>query len=242
MLKKYNKLWVFGDSYSAPNVCVRPQDSFWGLLATHADISTVINCSRISNSFDSVCQLLIGMQTQYDWQNDLFLIGIPPLERVTVFDDYKDTAYQGACIDTKTWTKESIQIPAHHGLIALQNYGKDRLMITHSDRAWLETQTLRTIFLLTTWLDSRQANYMILNLSKSFDRDNQWGPSEFLLPYAVEHSRCILFENTYHDVNLNKNPPADFDKYGWAGHHGPDGNRCFYENSLLPNMQRNQLC
>ena len=241
MLKEYNKLWVFGDSYTTPELCVHPQESFWGLTAIHCNIPTIINCSRPVNSFDSVNHILVSMQQQFDWKNDLFLIGIPPLERITVFDDYVDTAYLGHEISTNTWTTDKFKINSHHGLIGLQNYGKDKQLIIHNDRAWVETQTLRTIFLLTAWLDSTKANYMIINLSKDFDVNNIWGPSEFVLPHAVNHPRCILFENTYHGINLNVNKPADFDQFGWTGHHGPVGNKHFFEKSLLPQIQKCNL-
>ena len=232
MLKEYNKLWVFGDSYTTPGLCVNPQDSFWGLTAQHFKISSIKNCSKSVNSFDSVCHLLISMQDQYDWDNDLFLIGIPPLERITVFDNFKDTAYFGHEIDANTWTSNHFKIPYHHGLIGMQNYGSNKELIIHSDRSWVETQALRTIFLLTTWLDSKNANYLIVNLSKPMDKDNLWGPSEFVLPFCQNHNRCILFEDTYYSVNVNLNEPADFKQHGWHGHHGPAGNAHFFETSI----------
>ena len=105
-----------------------------------------------------------------------------------------------------------------------------------------ERKLLRNIFLLTTWLDSKNSNYILVNLSKSLDKNNVWGPSNFVLPYAINHPRCILFKDTYYEINLNINSPADFDLYGWSGHHGPAGNKYFFEQSLLPTMQRNGLC
>mgnify|MGYP001181695378 CR=1 FL=1 len=73
-----NKLYVFGDSYSTPYACVDPQDSFWGLAGKQLGVEQIINVSRPSNSFDSVCQLLIGMQNQYEynWKEDFFIIGV----------------------------------------------------------------------------------------------------------------------------------------------------------------------
>ena len=241
MSKVYDKLWVFGDSYTTPDICVDPRDSFWGLTASYCNIPKILNCSRPVNSFDSVCHLLVSEQTQYNWDRDLLLIGIPPLARITVFDDFKDTPYYGHEIKTSSWESDKFQIHSHHGLVGLQNYGTDKQMIIHDDRGWLETQVLRTIFFLTSWLDSNNANYMIINLSKEFDWNNIWGPSNFVLPYALQHSRCILFDKTYCNVNLNKNPPPDFDQYGWDGHPGPVGNRCFFEQSLLPQMQKCNL-
>ena len=239
MSKKYHKLWVFGDSYSTPNVCVEPQQSFWGLVAMQAVIETVMNCSRPVNSFDSICQLLVGIQKEIKWTDDLLLIGIPPLERITVFDNYKNTEYIGNKFDTNTWQEQKFDIDCHRGIVSLQNYGTDKELIIHHDRSWLETQVMRTVFFLTTWLDSVQANYMILNLSKDFDKNNAWGPSSFVLPYCLNHPRCILFEKTYHGINIGVNKPADSDTA--EGHHGPAGNQYFFEKSLLSQMQRCNL-
>jgi len=235
LLKKYNRLWVFGDSYTTPGLCVEPQDSFWGLLATYIEASTVVNCSRPVNSFDSICQLVIGMQEEMDWSKDLILIGIPPLERITVFDNYQDTEYMGHRFELQSWEQEKFNIECHRGLVSLQNYGTDKELIIHHDRSWLETQILRTVFLLTAWLDSKNANYMILNLSKDLDKNNVWGPSNFVLSYCLNHARCILFENTYHSINIGVNRPADSDSP--EGHHGPAGNKYFFEKSLLPKIK-----
>jgi hypothetical protein len=230
---------MFGDSYSTPNYCVSPQESFWGLTAAALGVDTVINGSRPVNSFDSVCQLVVGMQQQIDWQQDLVLIGIPPLERITVFDNHKDTAYVGHQYDTGTWQEQSVDMLCHRGLVSLQNYGTDKTLIVHSDRSWLETQTLRTVFYLTTWLDSIDANYMILNLSKDLDINNVWGPSTFVLDHCANHPRCILFKDTYHGINIGVNRPADSDTP--EGHHGAAGNRYFFENSLLPSLKKCNL-
>lgn len=242
MVKHYNKLWVFGDSYSSPGICVDPQDSFWGLTAQQAGIGTIKNCSRPINSFDSVCHLLISMQEHIDWGNDLVLVGIPPLERITIVDNNTTPLYYGHTIRTDNWTIDQFEIDYHYGLTGVQNYGFDKQLIVHSNRAWLETQTLRTIFLLTTWLDSLNANYMILNLSKDFTT-KKWAPSNFVLPYCVNHPRCILFKNTYYSINIGVNWPADSpSSNNWHGHHGPAGNKHYFENSLLPALKRNKLC
>jgi hypothetical protein len=239
LLKKYHNLWVFGDSYTTPNVCVAPNESFWGLAADELDIKTVVNCSRPVNSFDSVCQLVVGLQQQINWKTDLLLIGIPPLERITVFDNFKDTEYLGHKFNTKTWIEEKFDIPCHRGLVSLQNYGNDKTLVIHSDRSWLETQTLRMVFLLTTWLDNVGANYMVLNLSKDLDKNNRWGPSDFVLDYCIGHEKCIIFENTYHGINIGVNKPADSDSP--EGHHGPSGNKYFFEKSLLPALKTCKL-
>jgi hypothetical protein len=240
LLKDYNNLWVFGDSYTTPGVCVDPKDSFWGLAAEKLKINKIINCSRPVNSFTSVQHLLVSMSGTIDWKTDLVFIGIPPLERITIFDEYKDTEYLGHNINATTWEVDKFDIPVHRGLIGLQNYGTDKQLVLHSDRSWLETDILRQIFLLTQWLDGINANYLIINLSKNLDGNNIWGPSSFVLPYCKTHKNCILFKDTYHGINIGVNKPADSDMP--EGHHGPAGNKYFFEQSLLPKLKEINLC
>ena len=237
MLKEYNRLWVFGDSHSTSNVCVSPKESFWGLTASALAVDTIINCSRSRISFDSVCQILIGEQQRYNFDQDFFIIGVPPLERITIFDNYKDTALVSSIFDTKTWQVETSNVVSHHGLINLQYTELDKLSVLLMDRSWLETQILRQVFLITQWLDSKQANYVIVNLSKNLDKTNYWGPTQYILDYCLNHSRSQLFDNSLYDVNVNINKPEDFNLYSWFGHHGPVGNRHFFETSI-----KDKLC
>lgn len=236
MLKDYNKLWVFGDSYTTPDCCVSPSESFWGLTATAIGASSIINCSWPGNSFDSVVHMVVSMQNDYNWTNDFLIIGIPPLERLTVFDNYKDTRYNKHTFDSNTWKSKIDQIDCHTGLVNLKLETVKDLVI-FDDRAWAETQVLRSLFLLTTWLDIKNANYLVVNLSKPLDINNNWGPSNFLLPYCVDHNKLIGFKDTYYSVNLDVNEPPDFKEYGWMGHHGPAGNRCFFEKSIKPKLE-----
>ena len=234
MLKKYKRLCVWGDSFATPGYCVSPKESFWGLAAQTLGVDTIINYSWLGCSFDSVCHMIVSQS--HDWKNDYLLIGIPPLERLTVFDDFKDTRYNASCIDTTTWNDTTEQVNCHTGL---QNIRGDEAqkMVVYADRSWTETQVLTKLFLLTSWLDSVNANYLVLNLAKPMDPNNFWGPSEFVLPWALKHNKMILFKDTYYSVNENIHKPADFDRYKWAGHHGPDGNKHFFETSI-----KNRLC
>jgi len=234
LLKEYNKLWVFGDSYTTPYVCVDPVDSFWGLAANVLNVNSIMNCSGPGNSFTTVQQLLVGMSQKIEWDRDMIFVGIPPLERITIFDNYINAEYLGYNINTNTWKIDRFDIEAHRGLGSLNNYGSDRQLIVHNNRNWVETDVLRQIFLLTQWLDSINANYLIINLSKDLDKNNCWGPSNFVLPYCKNHKKCILFDKTYYGVNLGVVRPADSDAP--EGHHGPSGNLQFFGHSLLPKL------
>jgi hypothetical protein len=228
---------MLGDSHSTYNLFVSPQNSFWGLAATALGVDTVINCSRPKLSFDSVCQILIGEQQRYNFDTDFFIIGVPPLERITVFDNHADTPLKSSIINTTNWLAEDSNITSHHGLINLQHSELDKNSMLLTDRSWIETQALRQVFLITQWLDSQNANYVIVNLNRNLDKSIDWRPSQYILDYCLNHPRCELFGNSLYSVNLGINRPVDFDKFGWNGHHGQDGNRHFFETSI-----KDKLC
>lgn len=232
---------MFGDSFSTPNFCVEPQQSFWGLAATALKIPNIANCSYAGQSFDSVKHLLIHQRQQYNWNSDLFFIGIPPLERLTfnLEQGSKVTTY-GEKIQTSTWTSERFEIDCHYGLTQDLDLCA-RVLAHYESRQWLETQVMTEIFLLTTWLDSLDANYLIINLSHDFDFSNQWSTAQSAIEHCRNHSRCMLKDDTYQSINRGINKPADYEQFGWSGHHGPAGNEYFFERSLWPRMLKCNL-
>jgi hypothetical protein len=233
-----SRLYVYGDSYTAPNYCVNAQQSFWGLAAEQLQVDDILNVSKNGNSFDTVCQLLIGSQNQYfyDWKDDWFIIGIPPLERITIFDNDQDTEYPSCFFNLPDWDQHPTTMECHRGLVSEPFFGQDKFLVIHQDRSWVETQVLREIFLLTQWLDSKNANYLVCNLSKPLMKHNWWGPNEFVLEKIIQHPRCIVFDDTYYSINYQVHKPIDYVEHGWTGHHGPDGNKRYFERSIKPKL------
>jgi len=237
--KKFRNLWVFGDSFSTPNICVDPADSFWFLTAKALCIDTIYNYSWPGNSFDSVTHNLVSESGQYDWKNDFFIVGIPPLARLTIVSNDSTRCYHRRVFDSSASEIDKQLILCHHGLENLQ-FINDPLAVRFEDPTWTQTQTLKTIYLLNSWLDSQKANYLIVNLSKDFLTEHS-STGSFLLSAGLNHSRNMLCGDTYYNVNLNKNKPTDFNQYGWSGHHGPAGNHWFFEQALMPRLVKNNL-
>jgi hypothetical protein len=247
LLKSYNKLWVFGASNSRTNFCVDAKDSYWGLAAQDLKVNEIINLSKAGVGFDSIAHVLIAQQQNYDFEKDVFFIGIPPLERMTVFnlDSGAPIKYYADKINCTTWAVDSVEIPEHENLIGLplgSRDSEDKRIIAFEARNWTELQIMQKLFLISQWLDSKQANYIIINQSAPFMKDALWPPAVFLDRYCKNHPQMILFDNTYWTINVDINKPVDYDKFGWQGHHGPEGNRYFYENAILPIMKRSQFC
>lgn len=240
-MKKFKTLRIFGGSTSVPRNFVDPKDSFWGLTAKAAGIDTIVNYSWVGNSFDSICHVMISEQNTFKWQDDFFLIVLPPLERWTVFDDHKDTQSMAYQIHTKDWEPQPFEVMSHHGLINI-SFSIDKSTVVFEDRAWTEVTAMRTIFFLTKWLDSSSINYLIINGSKSLDQNNIWSPSDFLLSYCTMHPRVKIFSDTYSSVNIGINYPADFETHGWNGHHSAAGNQRFFDLGIYPWLKKLNLC
>jgi hypothetical protein len=237
--KKYSKLWVFGDSYATPGYCVEPKDSFWGLTASLLSANEILNYSWPGNSLDSIVHVLISEQNQYDWENDFFIIGVPPLARLTVVskDDKKITTAHK--INSTSWQHDTFGVLCHHGMENISGY-MDKHFAIYEDSTWTQTQAMRSIFLLNAWLDSKNANYLIVNLSVDFGQDYS-SVGNFLMSNCLAHPRNLLFCDGYYSVNLTINAPVDFEQYGWQGHHGAAGNKHFFEKSILPILEKNKL-
>lgn len=233
--KTYRNLWVFGDSYSTPTVCVEPSESFWAKVGKALGVEKIYNCSWPGNSIDSVIHTLISQSDQYDWSADFFLIGIPPLTRLTAVSGDSTKSYHRFVFDSAIQQIDRQMMLCHHGLENVSILNKPNL-IDFYDPTWNEIQACRWIFLLNQWLDVQGTNYLIINLSKDF-QDDQPATGEFLLQKCFSHPKNILKGKTYWGINYGVNQPADFDQFGWAGHHGPIGNKNFFENSLLPKLK-----
>jgi hypothetical protein len=238
--KKYRNLWVFGDSYSTPNICVDPNDSFWMLTARELQVDKIYNYSWPRNSLDSVVHLLISDSNEYDWNQDFFLIGIPILTRLTVVSDNSEKSYHRKIFDLTSNEIDQQMILCHHGLENLQ-FVDDSFGVRFEDPTWTEIQACRLIYLVNTWLDAHNANYLIVNLSKDFQND-QPATGKFLLDKCLNHPNNILIGDTYWGINYGVNKPADYDKYKWAGHHGAPGNKYYFEKSLKPRLKKLNLC
>lgn len=202
-------------------------------------VDKIYNYSWPGNSFDSVIHNAISESNQFDWSQDFLLICIPPLARLTVVSKNNTKSYHRRVFNIDAEEIDQELILCHHGLDNVSFYN-DTTAIRFEDPTWTEIQACRNIFLLNQWLDSKNANYFIVNMSKDFMSD---APStgEFLQKACYAHSRNILIGDTYYNTNLGINKPPDFDQYGWAGHHGPEGNKHFFNSSIVSRLKNNNF-
>lgn len=210
------------------------------LVGQTLGVDKIYNYSWPGNSLDSVVHTLISDSDDYDWSRDFFLIGVPPLVRLTVVSDDDKKSYHRNVFDSQGNRLVQELILCHHGLENKQFY-QDPIAVRFEDPTWTVIQACRLIYLVNSWLDSHRANYLILNLSKDFQND-QPATGKFLLDKCLSHPNNILSGDTYYGVNYGVNEPKDYDQYGWNGHHGESGNLYYFEKSVKPRLKRLNLC
>lgn len=227
------RLWIFGGSNSKTNYMVDAKDSYWGLAAKHLKVTHCVNISWGRNSLSSILHLIVNLENEFDIPRDFLLIGIPPLERITVFDQFANTKYHAQKVSAQTWSIDKFDLPAHLGLTCMSMADIPGLA-AYEDRTWTEIQALRDIFFLTSWLRSLQVKFAVINQSKNFDASVDWPPKKKLTTWALQQPNISLFNNSYVDVNIGVHKPVDYNLYQWHGHHGAEGNHRFFELGVKP--------
>lgn len=228
---------VFGDSNSTPDAFVSPAESFWGLAARDLGVDKIVNYSRPGFSFDAVLHILIN--ETFNFADDYFLIGIPALPRYIAYSDKIKKNYTAKQFDANYTIEE---IPIHsldntHPFRFEEQFDNDRLGVDRFSKEWLDVQSLEKIFLLHQYLTAMKARFLILNLSVPIVCQDMWPAGKGVMTKVQDLDECVIFDSTYQSVNFHDQiKPADFDQYGWQGHHGAAGNQNWYTKVIKPKM------
>jgi len=232
------KLYVFGDSYSTPGFCVEPQDSWWGLLTNDLarKIKGTDNYSWPGNNIDSIQHIIVANKDMFR-SDDYVVVGIPPIERLTVFE-HDAQPFHVTKFDTSLSEVCRSVVPRHNGLRQLTRHQVDRGSVELWNRSWQEAQILHQMITLAAWLDATVDHYLIVNLSEPFQPLTDWDTLANLQQQVLSHPHMIVFDNTYYSYNHNIIKPADFDTHGWFGHHGAEGNHRWYDGVIKPHIRK----
>lgn len=235
-----SRLIVYGDSYSTPGFCVDPQDSWWGLLATELGVDTVENYSWPGNNIDSIGHIIVSDPAQYR-PGDYVVVGVPPIERLTVFeDDARPKQY--VVYDSELTEHTRKEVVCHSGLRQLTRHQLGRQDVDLWNRSWQEAQVLRQLITLLSYLESKVKNTLILNLAEPFQPRTNWATLTGLQQQAYNDLRIIIDRDTYYSVNYQVNQPMDFETHGWFGHQGPVGNRHWFSTVIHPHIKALGWC
>jgi len=230
-LKKLN---VFGDSFSTPGVCVEPSESFWGLTAQDLSVTCINNYSQSGFSLDHVIHILLN--ETFDFDSDYFLIGIPPLLRYVEYSDNFKTTWNQCTFDNKFNTvTQKIESLTNTNRFRFEDRCKNQVVEYSAE--WAHVQALEKIYLLHQFLRAKQAKFMIVNLTCPIMFQDNWPAGKSIMHKTKHLLECILFDNTFYSTNYDDRiKPADYDQYGWVGHHGAKGNFNWYNKVIKPKM------
>lgn len=234
-------LYVFGDSYSTPHIKVEPKDSFWGLAANDLAVDTIYNFSFSGNCLDNILHVLLN--DEFDFNNGYFLIGIPPLIRYSVFNQHDNSLTPNkrlAKYDNK-FNETEMYCPAMHNVGSqpfVETFTNDKKYVSYFCAEWNDVINLEKIYLLSSWMLSKNAKFIIVNLSTPIVYQDMWPAGCGIMKKVNFDPHCIIFKDTYQSLNQNDNIiPPDYEEWGWNGHHGPQGNQNWYKKILYNKMQ-----
>lgn len=230
-----SKLYIFGDSYSTPEFCVDVKDSWWGLMSQNLDIDGIENFSWPGNNIDSIAHIIVANSNLFN-HDDYLVIGVPPIERLTIFEN---DARLKNYIEFDNSLNEIIrkEVPCHSGLTQVTRHQLGRQEIDQWNRSWQEAQILRHLITLVAYLEKITNRILILNLSEPFQPITGWSTLNSVQKQAYSDPRILIDQKTYYSVNYKRNQPVDFETHGWFGHHGPAGNKHWFDTAILPKMQ-----
>lgn len=238
------KLYVLGDSFSTPYCCVKPEDSFWGLAAKELEVDEIYSYCWPGNCLDNIFHILLN--EEFDFENGYFIVGIPPLSRTSIYTEVnavipdcdnrilykfnnlfqKSQIHPESIINVGTWEFE-------------KSFGADKQFISYFEGEWLDVLSLNKIYLISSWLLSMSANFMVVNLTKPFHYQDLWPAGRKIMEKVSKLDNCVIFENTFQSLNYNDGiKPVDFDSYSWNGHHGKEGNHNWYSKIINPLMAK----
>jgi hypothetical protein len=235
-----DKLYVFGDSFSSPHVGVNPEHSFWGLAAKDLGVDAIYNFSFSGNCFDNIVHLILN--DKFDFDNGYFLIGIPPLHRYSIFSQITPTKNKPLAKFNQKFEQEVIYSTNMINVGAAtftEAFTNDKLYVSYFRAEWNDVINLEKIYLLSNWLKTKNAKFIIANLSQPIPYQENWPAGCEIMKKVKADITCIVFADTYQSLNLaDKIKPADYDAYEWYGHHGSEGNHNWYNKIIQPKMQQ----
>jgi hypothetical protein len=235
------KLYVFGDSFATPYICVDPKNSFWGLAATDINVSEIYCYCWPGNCLENIVHILLN--EEFDFENGYFIIGIPPLLRNSIYTEIKGVApdadnrklhkFNGTFTNQYNLIAPSIQFVGNWEFS--ETFSNDKLYVSYFKAEWRDVLSLEKIYLLAKWLESKNSNFIIVNLTVPIYYQDSWPAGQEIMKKTNSIKNCVLFDNTFYSVNYtDKIKPADYREFGWVGHHGLEGNHNWYNKVIKP--------
>jgi hypothetical protein len=202
-------------------------------MAQKLQVDTVENYSWPGNNVDSISHLVVagaGFSPE-----DYVVIGIPPIERFTVYDTEGQAPSKHRFFGNLEPMDQQV-LKEHDGLRQVTTHQLGQSYVMAWNRSWQEAQVLRELFLLKQYVQGWTSKLLIVNLAEPFQPTTEWPVLNSMQRRFLADPHSMIFDNTYYSVNQHVNRPVDFDTHSWHGHYGADGNQHWYKTCLQPRM------
>ena len=207
----YDIIYIDGDSYSTPDFCCPIADSYWYKFKNHINAIEYVNYAQPGKSNFSMIRNALRFYLQNKDKRIFFLIGFSHLYR----SDFQDDKNQNPL------NKFNFEERFIH-----QHIYVDKPDIVRATYEHEVLNFMTNCLLLYNFLESKNINFILHNCSNPYIEDI-YSPllKDFWLEILNLDKIPNLLNNTYLSINeLKKIKPIDFEKHGWVGHHGPEGN------------------
>jgi hypothetical protein len=214
-------LYVDGDSYTTPGLCVDQEQSYWSLFGKHINATDITNYAYSGKSNEGIFRSAVRFVLE-NKQSDIFLLlGFSHLARY----------------DTSPFIPVTNPNPAEIN-ISSAPYKEDKDRVGGYSTELLEATFYSNLVLFDTFLKQSNVKYMLHYCGLPFKKTS--APILNTLRNRVEECANVinLFQDTYTSLPMkHKIKPADFAKYGVVGHHGAEGNKV-YADFLIEQYQK----
>ena len=222
----YDILYVIGDSYTTPDCCVQVNDSYWKKFGQFIQADTIVNHSHPGKCNQSMLRNAMRFCLDNSDKKIFVLVGLTTIYRL----DYQDFSFEN---NDNTENGNMAELYIHnfemHNNKSMGEYDKwfvDKWTYEHTF-----CNLTNSIIAHAYFFESKNVDYLIHNCSVPLNEDIY---NPFLKSFCIElrNKKSIpnLFTNTYYSLNKEKGiKPADFEQYGWMGHHGEEGNQVYFE-------------
>ena len=220
-------LYVDGDSYTTPNMHVDIKDSYWSLFGNYVKISNIVNYAYPGKSNEGIFRNATRFILDNNDKELFMLLGFTHLERYDVFDrEHELRILSGEPVRPLNLN------PCEQGVVtkSYTQSSKESDTLVYWHREFDETKFLSNLINFSAFCQQKNVKFMLHYCSKPLV-DPKIPLSESFFSEVQRIPNIInLFDNTYQTYNQKlKIKPADYEQYGWNGHHGPAGNKAYFE-------------
>lgn len=221
----YDTLYVIGDSYTTPGLCVSIDDSYWTKFGNHINANNVINHAHPGKNNRNMLRNAVRYVLENKNKKNFVLIGLTHLARIDYYSESKINSHN--------------EKNGNYAELHIHNYDYNKQHTSENDKWFVSlwshnfqlANLLTDIITTMSFFNANKIDYLIHNCSLGIPEEN-FDPLVSSFTEEVNRNLKVLnlYKDSWHSLTYEKRiKPVDFDLYEWFGHHGKEGNDIYYQ-------------